>query len=140
MLIEIIYLSMPLMEKPTSSAESLLRPYLDALFSLSEPKILPLFTAFYFQHPPPTPSPPPASASPPPTSLIVTPALMHLFSESGDSAAAHAETVFRRALPILRAARRGRHASSDETDCDEDIDTFWRPLAQDDESNADEGW
>jgi hypothetical protein len=139
----IIHLSMPLMTRSTvqDSADSPLRPYLSAILSLLCPTspLQPLFTAFYIQNPFTTPVPAPTQVHLP--SLIVTPPPAHLLPDSADSSATNAETVFWKAIPILRAARQ-RHAPEPHTEMttDDDIETFWPVLDAGDERNSDGEW
>lgn len=57
----VLHLSAPLLTKSTDSAETLLKPYLSSLLSLSTPAQEPLFTLFHALSPPPPPPDLPAN-------------------------------------------------------------------------------
>lgn len=126
---------MTLTDTPQSSAESLLRPYLDAVLSLtpsaSPPQ--PLFTAFYIQHPTATPKETPNGSIP----WLVTPSPAYILTEACDSAAENAEAVFWKAVPLLQ---RRRHATTSGETIDK-IETFWPTASQGDgEEDVDGDW
>ena len=122
------------------SAESLLRPYLSAILSLtsSANSVDPLFTMFYIQHPFKNTR----YCSPPDfPSVLVTPSGMNFLPETGDAAALDAEAVFWKAIHILQALRRRSNlATPDENNSvDEHINTFW-PATADGDQDTDEDW
>ncbi|EIN04385.1 FAD/NAD(P)-binding domain-containing protein [Punctularia strigosozonata HHB-11173 SS5] len=114
----IVYIALPLHAPPppSTSAESALRPYLDAVLSLcpSSSPPDPLFSVFYYQHQHPVPPPSPHLAQESPSSLVTPPLppdLVHL----ADAAATNAEAVFWEAVKSRtpRAAReRGEDAEA----------------------------
>ncbi|KAI0314736.1 GDP dissociation inhibitor-domain-containing protein [Amylostereum chailletii] len=114
----IVYLSLPFTDPTDVTPESLLKPYLNALLSLlsspapSEPHHEPapgrstpepLFSLFYIQHPPSTPSS--TSAPSPNPTLLVTPPPVPGLSATADAASASAEALFFRAVESLKALR-----------------------------------
>lgn len=127
---------MPLLEPPSSSPESILKPYLDATLSLTlsssqNPPTEPLFTTYYIQHINPPSSPVLDSTS----TVLVTPPPSILLPESSDSAATTAEAVFREAVRTLRPL----HPTADSVNLDEgQVETFWPPVDGDPEEEAEE--
>jgi hypothetical protein len=136
----IVHLSMPITD-PTDSAESLLRPYLNAVLSLTRSEsVQTLFTAFYIQRPLEIPTRTSDGSS---ASLIITPCPSHMISECADSAATSAEAVFWKAVPVLQALRRReRHQTRGGVDAevDEEIDSFWPALDLDGEQDQEDTW
>ena len=133
--IGILYLSLPLLGSATASAESLLRPYLDATLTLAVPDtatsapLEPLFTVFYIEHPDASDV---ATAAPSPSVLRAAPSST-LISEQADSATANAEALFWKAVEALKAAgRRPKQRVQDGEDgggkLEVDVDSFWPPL------------
>ncbi|KZT66985.1 FAD/NAD(P)-binding domain-containing protein [Daedalea quercina L-15889] len=133
----ILYLSLPLLEQTSESAEALLRPYLDATLGLVVPDpassvpVQPLFSVFYIEHPESlaaAPSTGDASAlsvlRPPPSSILI--------SEQADSAAVNAEALFWKAVGALKAVgRRPKRRMDDGEDMGEEeveVEGFWPPL------------
>jgi hypothetical protein len=134
---------MPILDS-TASPETLLRPYLDATLRLpfhehTDLQIKPLFTAFYIQH---IISPIPSTTTPS-SKVIVTPQPSHLLSESLDSAASNAETIFWHTLGTLESST--EVVGSSDQDSGEPITRkigtapgFWPPLNADTDEEVDE--
>ena len=125
----ILYITMP---DPGSeqSAETALRPYLDAALTLTVSPASPLFTLFYKESV--TKLAPPASDAAQST-LITSPPYAPYLTEVGDSAASNAEAMFWDAVKALTASKRyPKHAAEGETKADEDAkngpESFWPPL------------
>jgi Rab proteins geranylgeranyltransferase component A len=116
----------------TSSAELLLKPYLEATLALTpSPSTQPLFTVFYIQHPPP---PPPPSSSLERRNFLVTPPPASRLPDAADSAATNAETVFWEAVSVLKSVPRSGEEESLE------IDNFWPSQNAAAEEEAEEEW
>jgi len=130
----IVHISMPLLEATSSSAEELLRPYLDATLSLTAPASQDgapstLFTLFYIQQQPPASTETSAATNDASTALVVPPR-SPLFPEVGDSAATLAESMFWEAVETLKTLGvRPRPQGGDGVDSAEvEVDSFWPPL------------
>ena len=132
--IGILYLSLPLLDATTASAEALLRPYLDATLTLdvtdpaSPAPPEPLFTVFYIEHPDTHVD---ATATPSPSVLKAGPNST-LISERADSGTANAEALFWKAVEALKTAgRRPMRKQEEDQDLGEveaEVDSFWPPL------------
>ncbi|KAH9843639.1 FAD/NAD-P-binding domain-containing protein [Rhodofomes roseus] len=133
----VLYLSLPLLEQTTRSAEALLRPYVDATLSLTVPdsasptSTQPLFTLFYIEHPDLPPSSSAASESQIP-SILAPLRSSTLLPEQADSATTNAETLFWKAVSALKAAGRRpkRRTGEGEEEGEEEVEVegFWPPL------------
>ncbi|KAI0751673.1 FAD/NAD-P-binding domain-containing protein [Daedaleopsis nitida] len=158
----IINISVPLTttSPATSSAEDLLRPYLDAVLSLTVPHTAPadtvpatpLFTVFYVHHPPPVPS---TDQTQPPDIIIPT-SHSQLVPSIADAGTKAAEAIFWKAVEKLKAAGVRRTAPKEETEKDDgaaekdskegemesdapdDVDSFWPPLDAVEDETSDE--
>ncbi|KAH9928951.1 GDP dissociation inhibitor-domain-containing protein [Fomitopsis serialis] len=133
----ILYLSLPLLDQTASSAEALLRPYLDATLGLAVPAPTPtstptpaepLFTLFYIEHPDPSTSDADSHSS----SVLRPASTSPLLPEQADSATTGAEALFWRAVEGLKAAgRRPRRRVGEGEDASEEeveVEGFWPPL------------
>jgi hypothetical protein len=107
-----------------STSECLLKPYLDATLALTHTSLTPLFTLFYIYHPP-LPSSNHSSA----TTCLTTPPKSVLLSESADSSATIAESLFWEASTILKSLP--QHATKE-------IDRMWPLVDVSVEDDADE--
>ncbi|OCH86038.1 FAD/NAD(P)-binding domain-containing protein [Obba rivulosa] len=134
----IVYISRPLLgdDEYSSSAEELMRPYLDATLSLTTSAsdvagaspAQPLFTLFYIQQLPPSPASTDATST-----TLVTPPATSLISELADAATEQAEKIFWRAAELLNASRKSEDAKKVE------VESFWPPLdVIEDEPNLEE--
>lgn len=127
----IVYLSIPLLE-PSSSPETVLKPYVDAILSLttmasSDTPAEPLFWIYYNQNLSPSISSnisPPSSLHIPPT-VLITPLPSILLPETSDSAATNAEAVFHEALKSLQPKAESAHVDA------QDTVPFWPPIEGD---------
>ncbi|KAH9921562.1 FAD/NAD-P-binding domain-containing protein [Epithele typhae] len=147
----IVNISLPLSSSSafTSSAEELIKPYLDATLSLTAPPsadgsaAVPLFTVFYYQHAVnDTPS-----SSTELTGVVLTPPCTQDLASIADSATQHAEGMFWTAVGQLKAAgvKRGKVPTGrmateevEEEGQPEEIDALWPPLDAADEEAMDE--
>ena len=141
----LVYITLPLTEEPEESIspETLLKPYLDALLSLTvdpaQPPIEPLFTTFYLEKSGsllPTPSNVDASTGTGiegSTYIVPAASPFSALPDLPDDAARLAEGTFMEAVKVLRKYRR--------LDGEEDGDevTFWPPL-QAEENDDDDEW
>lgn len=154
--IGLVYVTMPLQDVPSKPAEELLRPYLDAILSLTSPPSSlpnsvdaetktntegttpsPLFTLFYIEQPPTTP----LSNSISDTSsdaqtevgnrVIYTPPspVAHQISEIADSATTLAQDVFWKSIRVLKGL--GKRPKLDEGDEGDELEGMWPPLSVD---------
>ena len=126
--IGILYLSIPLSD-PKASPETMLRPYLEAILTLTKggQSIEPIFSLFYTQLEHSTPS---ARKD-----RLFVPGITTLISECADSAAVVAEEMFREAVRTLGDLQRERGA-----EIPEESVPFWPPL-EDEASNGEvEDW
>ncbi|OSX60621.1 hypothetical protein POSPLADRAFT_1147731 [Postia placenta MAD-698-R-SB12] len=139
----IVYISMPLLEETTRSAEELLRPYLDAALTLAVPNpddsaapLVPLFTMFYTQ----TPAPSMPSSDSSRSVLRVTDSLP-ILPEVADSATSQAEVLFWKAVELLKGAgcrpRPRKEDDGEEANEEVEIDSFWPPLDMVDDPSED---
>ncbi|EMD31811.1 hypothetical protein CERSUDRAFT_119383 [Gelatoporia subvermispora B] len=146
----IVYLSRHLLheDEKTSSAEELLKPYLNATMSLIAPSISeegsalpiqPIFTLFFIQNPL---SAPPASDAA--STILVPPPVTSLVSELADAATENAEQVFWKAAQTITSARAERKPQGGEgkgeTPKDIEVDSFWPPLDVIDDEPTLEEW
>ncbi|KAI0676664.1 FAD/NAD(P)-binding domain-containing protein [Trametes maxima] len=151
----IVNISLPLTHAaPGTSAEQVLRPYLDAALSLTAPPsvssdtqpAVPLFTLFYNHYPAALPQ---ASFGGP--DIIIAPPCTPLLPTIADVATQNAETMFWAAVKKLGTVHRKvatREASGDrkaedanEKDTEEGpeaIDSFWPPLDAAEDDSADD--
>jgi len=141
----LVYITLPLTEEPEESIspETLLKPYLDALLSLTvdraRPPIEPLFTTFYLERPGsslPTPSNVDASTGNGiggSTYIVPAASPFSALPDLPDDAAGLAEGTFMEAVKVLRKYRRL------EGEEDGDEVTFWPPL-QAEENDDDDEW
>ncbi|KAG6885790.1 hypothetical protein C0993_009896 [Termitomyces sp. T159_Od127] len=160
----IIYITLPLLTPPSesTSAEEILRPYLDATLALttepsssivsfssnsatpSPPEAVPpqpLFTTFYIEHPDSLSAPDNSSAQH--RTYIVPAPLVPAYPlpDLPDAAATSAEGVFWETVRILREAGvRPNQASNEEhgLEVDEEIGTFWPPMQGDEVSEGED--
>ena len=145
-MIDIAYLSL-LLENSNSSAstETILKPYLDAIISLSKSSsspsvnseaILasdPLFTMYYTQHPTLTPTPATSNTSP---TILVSPPIPYDLAECADAASTAAESLFLRTVEVHKARHpeawvvgtTGDKEVGSGGDVFEEIKAFWPPL------------
>lgn len=137
----VVYISMPLIEEgaSASTAEELLKPFLDATLTLCHPEnteehsdapVKPLFTLFYKQHPYPKQSP--SEAAPDSAPLVSEPLDSVHLPEVADSMVTSAEATFWRAIELLKAAgckpeRKTEGAEAESPDAS-GIDNLWPPL------------
>lgn len=135
----IVYITLPLstIPKESVSSESLVRPYLDALLSLSADSphtpTTPLFTTFYLETLPTALSSVTTTPSNTNRSYIVPPALsVAPLPDIPDEATVIAENTFKEAVKCLR--------SKSKPNCEEDAEVrFWPPIPADDEED-DDAW
>ncbi len=125
---------MPNIELQSDSAEILLKPYLDALLTLvalddEAQQHAPPFSLFYFEHPDPNLSAN-ASLEPP----IYVPSSWTYLSEIADSAASTAEGVFWKAIGVLKEAGVKPHVAKDSGEDSGEVESFWPPLGDMEES------
>ena len=129
---------LPLENQPdkSSSAESLLRPYLDTLLKLavdpSKAPIKPLFTTFYFEN---LPTPLKDNGTEHPASYLVPSAVPFTpLPDMPDYAAIIAESTFKDAIKVLQATdlTKGNEKGGDIP--------FWPPLERDDDDDNDVEW
>ncbi|KII96080.1 hypothetical protein PLICRDRAFT_35041 [Plicaturopsis crispa FD-325 SS-3] len=149
----IIYLSMPLQQRPEASPEVLLRPYLNAILlmttspSSEDPSSPhspePLFHIFYLENNPPSHVSPSTPEAPSPTALVTPPSSFSL-PEFSDDAARNAESVFWEAVSVLKASSRveqRRRAAVEGDDASwKEVDGFWPALEPDADEEVEEGW
>ncbi|KAI0643601.1 FAD/NAD-P-binding domain-containing protein [Trametes meyenii] len=149
-----ISLLLPPSAPRTSSAEQILRPYLDAALSLTTTSststdtqpAAPLFSLFYIHHPVAL-----SGASSGDLNIIVSPPCTPLLPVIADTATQNAEAMFWQAVKTLGIARKKtdtHEASADdktgeanEKDAGEDseaIDSFWPPLDAAEDDTTDE--
>ncbi|RPD62128.1 FAD/NAD(P)-binding domain-containing protein [Lentinus tigrinus ALCF2SS1-7] len=153
----IVNISLSLSESTlSSSAEELLRPYLEAALSLTAPPssssvtspATSLFSLFYIHHTPAAVSSAPPSSS---SSVIVTPPSRPHLPTIADEATEHAEAMFWTAVKQLKAAGVQRTVPKEEAeegdasvekagteDTSPDIDSFWPPLDAVEDETSDE--
>lgn len=139
----IMYISMPLFEETTRSAEELLRPYLDAALTLAVPNpddsaapLVPLFTLFYTQTP--APSMPSSDSS---RSVLGVTDSLPILPEVADSATSQAEVLFWKTVELLKGAgcrpRSRKEDDGEEANEEVEIDSFWPPLDMVDDPSED---
>lgn len=134
---------MPVEGAASKSAEELLKPYLDAVLSLTRTEnetesLKPLYTLFYIENPPTTSSTPVSLAEDPSPSssserIIHTPSLSaaHHITEVADLAATLAEEVFWKALGVMKGlAKTPRHEDAGEGG-EGVLEGMWPPLSVD---------
>ncbi|KAG6873997.1 hypothetical protein C0995_007953 [Termitomyces sp. Mi166 len=166
----ILYITLPLSKLPPEStyAQEILRPYLDATLALtaeptpsgstvqlksppspsspaapspSDSVPRPLFTAFYIEHPSPSPSPlgPENSSTQPQTYIVPTPlAPACPLPDLPDAAATSAEAVFWETVRILREAGVRPKRNEQGAEEDDEIETFWPPMQGDEYSGGED--
>lgn len=130
------YITLPLGSIPEESvtAESLLRPYVDALLGLadnpSRVPLPPLFSLFYLEVPD---APALPSEGDPQASTYLVPAALPIASlpDFPDQATTVAEATFRAAKQILRKLNPPREIEDEEEE--EEPTPFWPPLPADDD-------
>ncbi|CAA7259504.1 unnamed protein product [Cyclocybe aegerita] len=134
----LVYITLPLSQQPeaSTSAEALLKPYLDALLLLSaDPShspIKPLFTAFYLENPGPQLTTPGSSMDTESSSyLVLAPLPLVSLPDFPDEAALNAESTFKQAIKFLRSI-------SKENKEDEEELGFWPPLPADEDADDNE--
>jgi len=131
----IVYLIMPNVELQSDSAEILLKPYLDALLTLTvasgdaTQQFAPPFSLFYFEHPDSD-----VSADSSSESFIHIPTSWTYLTETADSAASTAEEVFWKAIGVLKAAGVKPHVAKDSGVDSGEVESFWPPLGDMEES------
>ncbi|TFY83253.1 hypothetical protein EWM64_g759 [Hericium alpestre] len=148
----IVYISLPIIDPQGASAEESLKPYLDALLRLAKrpsddaSSLNPLFTLFYIQHPftSTNASSPSSQAQETPTCLVTPPSSVSL-NEASDSASVAAESLFFKAIEVLKAKRpdlwkveEGETSAGSAGDCFQEITTLWPPLEKDPDEDAEE--
>ncbi|KAF4619215.1 hypothetical protein D9613_005473 [Agrocybe pediades] len=130
----IVYISLPVDTMPDDSisAETLLKPYLDALMSLPvdplKSPIQPLFTTFYLETIPASPTPTTPSSG---TYIVPAPLSAVPLPDVPDEATLIAEQTFTEASKILRHFKKTNDSSEEEI-------PFWPPLPVDDEEEDNE--
>lgn len=121
-----------------SDAETILRPYLDAVLHLTGDSeaapVQPLSTAFFFDNQGPDQSPASAASQDTPRHFLIPPLAYSTFPELPDNAAKIAETVFHQAIRSLRAFKGDPQAASTE---EEEVD-FWPPMEPEEDNSDDE--
>ena len=138
-IVGLVYIMLPLESQPekSSSPESLLRPYLEALLNLavdpSTAPIKPLFTTFYFEHPALPLNNPGTEHS---SNYLVPSAIPFAtsFPDMPDYAAVIAESTFKEAIKVLQETRLAK-GNEQEGDI-----PFWPPLENDDDDDDDMEW
>ncbi|KAA1465894.1 FAD/NAD(P)-binding domain-containing protein [Dentipellis sp. KUC8613] len=146
----IVYLSVPLVDA-SSSPETTLKPYLDAILHLTEPSTespeppAPLYTLFYTQHPLQTALPASENSASDTPTVLLTPDSSITLTESSDAATQAAEALFFKAVDVLRAKRpdlwtveEGQEESGSGGDVFQEIKTFWPPLERDPDGEPEE--
>ncbi|KAI0706927.1 FAD/NAD(P)-binding domain-containing protein [Cerioporus squamosus] len=154
----IVNISLPLSPESTSSssAEELLRPYLEAALSLTVPPSSPsgtppatsLFSLYYIHNIPASVSP---SSSDNSSGIIIAPPCRPHLPAIADEATEHAETMFWKAVEQLKAAGVQRTVPKEEVEkggdavekaeleeSSQEIDSFWPPLDAIDDESSDE--
>ncbi|RDX39749.1 FAD/NAD(P)-binding domain-containing protein [Lentinus brumalis] len=154
----IVNISLPLSSESmsSSSAEELLRPYLEATLSLTVPPssppdthpATPLFSLFYIHHVLTPASPSSINNS---SSIIITPPCRPHLPLIADQATEHAETMFWKAVEQLRAAGVQRTVPTEDAEkvdgevekaepeeVSQDMDSFWPPLDALEDETGDE--
>lgn len=159
----ILYITISVNEESTmtSTAEEVIKPYLDATMALTRPSTSnllpedsecndqpqqPLFSACYFEHPESAIGPGQSlenDTDPSPTSpktAIAVPALSPSlqFSEAPDIAAVNAEKVFWEVVNSLKAVQPGD--GDDGSSVDFSVESFWPPADPGNESDGEDGW
>lgn len=117
-------------------AETVLRPYLNAVLSLSEEKeaaqVQPLSTSFFFENQKLEQGSTSVTSQDIPRYLVIPPLAYSTFPELPDNAAKIAELVFHRAISSLRVLK-GNIVSSEEEEVD-----LWPPVEPEEDNSDDE--
>ncbi|TEB35485.1 hypothetical protein FA13DRAFT_1728294 [Coprinellus micaceus] len=132
----IVYIVLPLTStQPDQTAESVLKPYLDAVLSFAQTvegaPTTPLSTSFFFEKQLPAEVPGSQAAQDTPRYIIAPPLTYSAFPDIPDAATYSAEATFQQAIRSLRALK------GDPVRDDEDID-FWPPMAVEEENSDDD--
>ena len=137
----LVHITMPLLDTTSQSAEELLKPYLDAILSLTSPTSnnhsqisKPLFTLFYLEQPPTTSTLTASALSAEPDGRVFyVPSSIpsHHMSEIADSATTVAEELYWKSVQRLESLGKKAKGEEGESEGAEETKRMWPPLVVD---------